>query len=275
MHSQNGGRAPLLSCPVCAPLPGASSCVPLMVGGEVIGSVLLSRPAPYSAAEEQRIRESVGQAAPVLANLRNLAVAEMRAATDGLTGLPNQRAVADALNRMFAQAAATQAPLALLMLDLDHFKQVNDQHGPPGGRSGPGRCRRGAARRAAEPGLRRPQGRGGVRDPAARHRDRRRAGASPSGSARRSPRSPSRAPTRRLRSRSASPASPATRAPWTGSSASPTRPCTWPSGRAATASSWPSRPPPTPSPINPDGPPAVPARCRYRCPGTPARYPPR
>ncbi|MGD0247135.1 MAG: hypothetical protein ABSB59_43355, partial [Streptosporangiaceae bacterium] len=40
--------------------------------------------------------ESVGQAAPVLANLRNLAVAEIRAATDGLTGLPNKRAVTDA-----------------------------------------------------------------------------------------------------------------------------------------------------------------------------------
>ncbi len=129
MHTENGGRPPLLSCPVCAPVPGASSCVPLMVGGEVIGSVLLSRPAPYSAAEEQRIRESVSQAAPVLANLRNLAVAEIRAATDGLTGLPNKRAVRDALKRTFAQATMSKSPLGLLLLDLDHFKQVNDQHG--------------------------------------------------------------------------------------------------------------------------------------------------
>ena len=128
-HRENGGRPALLSCPVCAPVPGCSSCVPLTVGGEVIGSVLLSRPAPYSEAEEQRIRESVGQAAPVLANLRNLAVAEIRAATDGLTGLPNKRAVTDALKRTFAQAATTKAPLALLLLDLDHFKQVNDQRG--------------------------------------------------------------------------------------------------------------------------------------------------
>src|SRR4029077_4429601 len=106
-----------------------SSCIPLTGGGEVIGSVLLSRPDPYSEAEEQRIRESVGQAAPVLANLRNLAVAEIRAATDGLTGLPNKRAVTDALKRTFAQAATTKAPLALILLDLDHFKQVNDQRG--------------------------------------------------------------------------------------------------------------------------------------------------
>ena len=112
---------------MCAAGPGASSCVPLVVGGEVIGSVLLSRPAPYDEADEQRIDQSVGQAAPVLANLRNLAIAEMRAATDGLTGLPNKRAVTDALQRLFAQASTVRAPLALLLLDLDHFKQVNDQ----------------------------------------------------------------------------------------------------------------------------------------------------
>lgn len=128
-HTESSSRPALLSCPVCAPCPGTSSCVPLVVGGEVIGSVLLSRPEPFDQADEQQIRESVSQAAPVLANLRNLAIAQIRAATDGLTGLPNKRAVADALKRMFAQASTAAAPLALLMLDLDHFKQINDQRG--------------------------------------------------------------------------------------------------------------------------------------------------
>jgi diguanylate cyclase (GGDEF)-like protein len=128
-HRENPAGSALLGCPVCASCPGASSCFPLTVGGEVIGSVLLNRPTLYAEAEEERIHESVGQAAPVLANLRNLAIAEIRAATDALTGLPNQRAAADTLNRMFAQATTTGSPLALLFLDLDHFKQINDQRG--------------------------------------------------------------------------------------------------------------------------------------------------
>jgi diguanylate cyclase (GGDEF)-like protein len=128
-HTESGTRPALLPCPVCGPCPGVSSCVPLVVGGEVIGSVLLIRPAGHLLADEQRIRESVSQAAPVLANLRNLAIAEIRASTDSLTGLPNKRAVTDALKRMYAQASTTGAPLALLLLDLDHFKQVNDVGG--------------------------------------------------------------------------------------------------------------------------------------------------
>jgi diguanylate cyclase (GGDEF)-like protein len=128
-HTEGGTRQALLPCPVCGPCHGVSSCVPLVVGGEVIGSVLLIRPPGQQLADEQRIHESVSQAAPVLANLRNLAIAEIRASTDGLTGLPNKRAVAEALKRMYGQAATTGAPLSLLLLDLDHFKAINDVFG--------------------------------------------------------------------------------------------------------------------------------------------------
>jgi diguanylate cyclase (GGDEF)-like protein len=95
----------------------------------VIGSVLAIHEAPLSDYEGRSMREAVIQAAPVLGNLRNLAIAELRSATDVLTGLPNRRAIEGTLKRMVAQSSRTGTPLAALMCDLDHFKHVNDQFG--------------------------------------------------------------------------------------------------------------------------------------------------
>jgi diguanylate cyclase (GGDEF)-like protein len=132
-HSEGGPRAPLTSCELCGRLAGVSTCEPLLVSGEVIGSVLVAHAAQPTALSRQRIRETVGQAAPVLGNLRNLAIAELRASTDRLTGLPNQRAVQDTLKRMVAQASRTITPLTAVLLDLDHFKQINDLYGHDNG----------------------------------------------------------------------------------------------------------------------------------------------
>jgi diguanylate cyclase (GGDEF)-like protein len=125
-HDEDGDCERLLPCPVCSG--GSSRCQPLLVGGEVIGAVLVRH--PRLAKDDQRlIGESVMHAAPVLANLRNLAIAEHRALTDALTGLPNQRASHDVVRRMVAQAGRSLTPLAAVLLDLDHFKQVNDMYG--------------------------------------------------------------------------------------------------------------------------------------------------
>ena len=52
---------------------------------------------------------------------------------DPLTGLPNRRALAEALERAIARAQRTGLPLAVLALDLDGFKAINDRHGHPAG----------------------------------------------------------------------------------------------------------------------------------------------
>ena len=49
--------------------------------------------------------------------------------TDGLTGLANRRRFSSALEDWSAQARSNGTPLSLLILDLDHFKAINDQHG--------------------------------------------------------------------------------------------------------------------------------------------------
>jgi diguanylate cyclase (GGDEF)-like protein len=128
-HEEGDGRDPLLTCALCSGTSAHTTCEPLLVGGEVIGSALVMHPHALSETERATMTGAVAQAGPVLANLRNLAIAEFRAATDALTGLPNSRAVADTIKRMAAQASRSVAPLSALMLDLDHFKQINDAYG--------------------------------------------------------------------------------------------------------------------------------------------------
>jgi diguanylate cyclase (GGDEF)-like protein len=132
-YRRGEGADPLLSCGICGLAAGEITCVPSLVSGEVIGSVLVEHPTALDAEQRDRVSESVAQAAPVLANLRNLAIAETRAATDALTGLPNQRACQDNVKRMLAHASRTVSSLSALLLDLDHFKQINDRYGHSAG----------------------------------------------------------------------------------------------------------------------------------------------
>jgi diguanylate cyclase (GGDEF)-like protein len=125
-HERSVDHKPLLTCELCGLIDGNSTCVPSLVGGEVIGSVLVQHASPLDVWGKRRVEESMTQASPVLANLRNLALSQSRALTDGLTGLPNRRAADDALKRMAAHSGRTSSPLGTVLFDLDHFKQIND-----------------------------------------------------------------------------------------------------------------------------------------------------
>ena len=127
-HERAPEQQPLLDCELCCDQQ-RTTCVPSLVGGAVIGSVLVSHPDPLDERTRTYAIEAVRQSAPVLANLRNLAVAEIQAATDALTGLPNSRSLNENLTRMLAQAERGNTPLSAILCDLDHFKQINDVHG--------------------------------------------------------------------------------------------------------------------------------------------------
>lgn len=55
------------------------------------------------------------------------------ASRDGLTGIHNRRVFDEQLDRMWAQAIREQVPLALMLIDIDHFKAYNDYYGHQAG----------------------------------------------------------------------------------------------------------------------------------------------
>ncbi|WP_366555063.1 diguanylate cyclase [Aquibaculum sediminis] len=64
--------------------------------------------------------------------LANQELADL-ASTDGLTGLANRRIFQERLRSEWARALREEAPLSLVMLDIDYFKRYNDHYGHPAG----------------------------------------------------------------------------------------------------------------------------------------------
>jgi len=85
--------------------------------------------------EELRARVGIGvRILELEARLQeSLASAAELAVRDSLTGLFNRRAFDNRLADEVQRAVRYQRPLSLLMIDIDHFKQYNDQHGHPQG----------------------------------------------------------------------------------------------------------------------------------------------
>ncbi|MCK1681395.1 diguanylate cyclase [Bradyrhizobium sp. 147] len=94
----------------------------------------------YLAIDAGPIHDEAGQLIAVVETLRDLTDqkrAEMAlkelATKDGLTGLSNRRSFDQMLMSEWARAQRTQKPLAVLFVDVDHFKLFNDRHGHQAG----------------------------------------------------------------------------------------------------------------------------------------------
>ena len=85
---------------------------------------LLAKEVARQTAELERVNESL---------LAALSEVSRVARTDGLTGLANRRAFDEHLRTQLARAQRRDTQLALVLIDLDHFKDVNDKYGHPVG----------------------------------------------------------------------------------------------------------------------------------------------
>jgi two-component system cell cycle response regulator len=114
------------------PLAGPALALPLRRGSTVIGAIGVAR---ADGADEfgpgalAAVTALVTHAGTAVANVRDHEETRRLSITDPLTGAGNFRHLSTTLAREVERASRFARPLSILMLDLDHFKQVNDSQG--------------------------------------------------------------------------------------------------------------------------------------------------
>jgi diguanylate cyclase (GGDEF)-like protein len=106
--------------------------VPIPGGADTIGFIAIYSRSPNHRFEEEMIRELeelAKRAGPAIENARRFREARQLADLDALTGLHNRRYFHETLAREVARAQRYGRRLALIVLDLDDFKAINDRIG--------------------------------------------------------------------------------------------------------------------------------------------------
>jgi diguanylate cyclase (GGDEF)-like protein len=113
----------------------AYMAVPMRHQNKCVGAVLLAseRGDAFTSHQSRILSILCNQAAVSLENATILKTMEQLAITDGLTGLFNHRYFQDAFDRELERASRQKQNLSLLLLDIDHFKGLNDTFGHPAG----------------------------------------------------------------------------------------------------------------------------------------------
>ncbi|MDP8255145.1 MAG: diguanylate cyclase [Candidatus Alcyoniella australis] len=128
-------RRPLLSNNLKLRDVGSLLCIPLLHLDRGIGAIVLAwrKPRSFSDFEQKIMRVFADQCTQALVNARMYLRMEQMATTDGLTNLANHRIFQEFLVRELARAERMPTQISLVMVDIDHFKLVNDTYGHPAG----------------------------------------------------------------------------------------------------------------------------------------------
>jgi diguanylate cyclase (GGDEF)-like protein len=105
--------------------------IPLTTRDRHVGVIALvsGRHDAFTAGEADMAVALIAQGMIAYDNARLFAQVQHLAATDGLTGVANRRHFFEQAERALERARAGGHPLAALMIDVDHFKAINDRHG--------------------------------------------------------------------------------------------------------------------------------------------------
>ena len=109
--------------------------VPMCLGAEIVGVLVIhmKQPRPLERSEIRVLQTLANQAVIAIENAAAYEQTKQLATTDGVTGIANHREFEAHLDRELLRARKAKEPLALIMCDVDHFKEINDSVGHPAG----------------------------------------------------------------------------------------------------------------------------------------------
>jgi diguanylate cyclase (GGDEF)-like protein len=114
---------------------GSLGIVPLKRGDHVLGAIIVEGDAPsqITAVEVELLWQLSTIIVGALEATLEMAKLGESAMTDALTGLPNRRFFDQRLAQHLAESDRYGHPTSLILMDVDHFKRINDTHGHQGG----------------------------------------------------------------------------------------------------------------------------------------------
>jgi diguanylate cyclase (GGDEF)-like protein/PAS domain S-box-containing protein len=141
IHLAGDPASPVRCAHVSQSSRGGHICVPLAAQGETLGVLYLECLSPTGSALPSDAVQSLGRQAGAVAERISLALANLKlrdvlrsqSIRDPLTGLFNRRYMEESLERELRRAERNSQSVALLMLDIDHFKDFNDTYGHQAG----------------------------------------------------------------------------------------------------------------------------------------------
>ena len=108
---------------------GRDVVFPVIVGGGAVGAIVIQNEPALSPQDRLALGTAGSMIAVAMRNARLLHDAQQTSVHDPLTGCVTRAHGLEVLEGELRRARRTQWPLSVIMFDIDHFKQVNDQHG--------------------------------------------------------------------------------------------------------------------------------------------------